>query len=170
MESPRSSLLHAKKQIPLVTRSFFNKSYYYLGHYHKDLYYLHYLCMVGNAQKLEKFCITLINKYGCIKKILNDNSQYGFWYGTPLHTLMDWNNNIHLTNILIKYGSDINIQDYYERYPDDISGLFIIPFTFKGFVQKIASFRDPSDFKQVSDYLKRKRYAQWGRRLFTYYI
>lgn len=125
------------------------------------IYYLHYLCMIGRIQPLRSFLQGCVETCGDIDWLINDHGQYDFWFSTPLHTVTDWNNDPQLAQLLIEYGADPNITNYYDSRPgrDEMGSLMIIPFTLEFDLLRIPTdqhsyyCRHEDEFQDIIQYL-----------------
>ncbi len=122
-----------------------------------DITYLHYLCATNQKIKLRVFLRYLQGEYPNFHDIINDHNIYDFWYGTPLHTAVSWNNDVDLVKLLINYGADPYIKDYYGHNPfQGIESLYVNPFSdfLSGHVveSEIYGSRKEEDFKEVITY------------------
>ena len=130
--------------------------------------YLHYLCMMGRSQPIRDFIRKMKGEYylygETIDFMLNDHSMYHHWDGTPLHTLVSWNNSPELALYLVNQGSDPTIQNYYKEIPgEDVEdSWYISPFQLGCEIdhygnepeKKKCVSREIQDFREVRAYLK----------------
>lgn len=140
----------------------YNSDQIYLRESHIN--YLHYLCMLGRINTIQRYLETVNQVYGDeIDWLLNDTSLYHCWYETPLATATNWNNNPDLAGYLISQGADPNIRDYYGFIPgkETMDSWFISPYLLGCELDNFTNGCDPdnsldrthSDFAQVNDYL-----------------
>ena len=119
-----------------------------------DIMYLHYLCAINKKLRLRVYLNKLKLKYEDFNSIINHHDIYEFWFGTPLHTAVQWNNDVDLVKLLINQGSDPEINDYYENNPfQSFDNYYVNPFG-KIFNNNLGylGLRYPCDFSDVLKY------------------
>lgn len=100
----------------------------YLEKYVEKLHKYIRSCNINKIRKL----FTKFSKYE-IKKMVNDTTRYHSFYGNSLHVCLrqyDCNGNVEQINILkllLSYGANPSIIDYYEEMPCEISNLELEP-------------------------------------------
>lgn len=122
--------------------------------------YLHYLCFLGHLPSLQAYLQLLRQQHDLptFLGILNDRSLYCQWYGTPLHTLVDWNNSVTTVQFLVEQGANPNLTNYYQQRPGResvLGSIYVMPFKIGSPLE--ADFhnltRRESDWTQVIAYL-----------------
>ena len=119
-----------------------------------DIMYLHYLCAINKKLRLRVYLNKLKLKYDDFNSIINHHDIYEFWFGTPLHTALQWNNDVDLVKLLINQGSDPEINDYYGNNPfQSFDNYYVNPFgrifnTNQGYL----GLRHQRDFSDVLNY------------------
>ena len=80
-----------------------------------------------------------------------------FYYGTVMHVALFWNSGemgILLFKLLLCYGSNLDVKNYYEEYPwEQFRGAWIEPLT-----NVILGNRSESEFEPMYTYIKNRYY------------
>ena len=125
------------------------------------IYYLHYLAQLGRVGPIRAYLRELSGR-GDVSKLINDHSQYDFWYGTPLHTAADWNADAAVARVLVEFGANPMIEDCYGDTPGGHAGTNMIsPFDFELPLKEVGDdgeavyyTRYPDDFTDMDRYLE----------------
>lgn len=137
--------------------------------------YLHYLCYMGNGEYIQEFVMGLhadIRDRGVVETILNYhdttcNGTSNHYGGTPLHTLISWNNSVEIAQFLIQNGCEKSlttadeygmipckeIVDESTYYPPFQVGCEIDNWQSSENCYYLIPIRCCEDFKHVCDYL-----------------
>jgi hypothetical protein len=91
------------------------------------VYYLHYLAVLGRIGPLRAYLNSLASDPDLLASIINNHQEYDFWYGTPLHTAVDWNNQQEVVDVLIEFGADPTITNYYKETPGQSLDSYMLP-------------------------------------------
>jgi len=99
------SLETAKKMIPDVSYVKFREKCHaaMIANYLQDVYYMHYLCVIGDITRIENFVLDLKNRDIEPSKVCDYPLLSEFDYGTCIQTLVMWNNDVSL----YKYFRDV---------------------------------------------------------------
>lgn len=91
------------------------------------LFYLHYLAELGRTEALRNFLQRLSNEGEDVPKLINDTTLHDTWHGTPLHTAASWNGDPAIAKVLVEFGADPTIQNYYQEMPGHRDSCYMIP-------------------------------------------
>jgi hypothetical protein len=72
----------------------------YVQHFLIDLYYMHYLAMLGDTVRARNFKLDLEQRNLDVAKLVNYNKEERFNFGSVLHTCVSWNNNTTMIEFL----------------------------------------------------------------------
>lgn len=96
------SLEQAKNMIPIVSYIDFKNACIqsYVQHFLIDLYYMHYLAMLGDTVRARNFKLDLEQRNLDVVKLVNYNKEERFNFGSVLHTCVSWNNDTTMIEFL----------------------------------------------------------------------
>ena len=96
------SLVEAKRTIPNVSYIEFKNACIeaYVQYFLIDLYYMHYLAMLGDTVRMRNFKLDLEQRNLDVVKLVNYNKLECFNYGSVLHTCATWNNDTTMIEFL----------------------------------------------------------------------
>ena len=118
--------------------------------------YLHYLAFMGRTHPLLSHLEAIRrNTPQSLQAILNDTNFYNYYYGTVLHTCSNWNASEDLCQLLINFGANPFVKDYYEEMPGKNWGRYIAPFSISSSMQEndLLGVCDSQDFTHVTHFL-----------------
>lgn len=127
-------------------------------------YYLHYLCARNLQNDIRDFLREMRMVYDDeIDWLINNNNLRIFNYQTPIHTAVQWNNNVDLVRLLIENGADFNIQDGAGNYPEESIENTLYVNYFRGIIggnrypnPNVRFHRNRNDFIEVINELRRR--------------
>mgnify|MGYP003644931898 CR=1 FL=1 len=125
-KSKRISLDEAKTMIPRVSYVQFFESCKIacLPQYLHDVYYMHYLCILGNMVRLRNFVLDLEDRGLSPMKVVNYTLLPEFNFGTCLHTTLWWNDDPNIFIFLRQQcGGDCRLEDMIGMEPSDYNNL-----------------------------------------------
>lgn len=161
------SLEEAKKMIPNVTYIEFVNAcrQAYIPHFLIDLYYMHYLAMLGDTIRASNFKMDLEQRNLDVEKLVNYNKEERFNFGSVLHTCVTWNNDTEMIEFLRdECNGDFEVE---ERLGFDVysinwqEGVYTNPFLDileygeRPFDKYRLFRRNPHDFANMDRFLKR---------------
>ena len=161
------SLEEAKKMIPNVTYIEFVNAcrQAYIPHFLIDLYYMHYLAMLGDTIRASNFKMDLEQRNLDVEKLVNYNKEERFNFGSVLHTCVSWNNDTEMIEFLRdECNGDFEVE---ERLGFDVysinwqEGVYTNPFLDileygeRPFDKYRLFRRNPHDFANMDRFLKR---------------
>lgn len=165
IEEERMSLEDAKKMFPVVSQINFKNACIEkkVPHYLHDLYYMHYLAILGDYNRIRNFKQDLDHRDIDVIKLVNYNMDRRFNYGSVLHTFASWNDDaMGMAFLINECGGDMSVQDRnalfvfeYQEQEDvydnpfiDILGHGELPFN-----QFDIRRRNPNDFRRIANYV-----------------
>tara|TARA_Y100000389_G_scaffold204738_1_gene259316 strand:+ start:4717 stop:5949 length:1233 start_codon:yes stop_codon:yes gene_type:complete len=125
-KSKAISLDEAKTMIPRVSYVQFFKACKIacLPQYLHDVYYMHYLCILGNMVRLRNFVLDLEDRGLSPMKVVNYTLLPEFNFGTCLHTTLWWNDDPNIFIFLRQQcGGDCRLEDMIGMEPSDYNNL-----------------------------------------------
>ena len=168
-EEEKGTLSDAKKMIPQVSQINFKNACISarIPHYLHDLYYMHYLVIIGDVVRARNFVRDLEERNMDIEKLVNYNREPRFNYGSVLHTCASWNRDTRMIEFLFnECEGDFEVDDRFGLCVCDITcqtELYLNPFLDilghgeRPFNQFDIKRRDHSEFIIVDRYLKNIR-------------
>lgn len=108
------SLVEAKRTIPNVSYIEFVNAcrQAYIPNFLIDLYYMHYLAILGDRLRARNFKLDLEQRNLDIAKLVNYNKEQRFNFGSVLHTCVSWNNDTTMIEFLKnECNGDFDVKD-----------------------------------------------------------
>jgi hypothetical protein len=108
------SLVEAKRTIPNVSYIEFVNAcrQAYIPNFLIDLYYMHYLAILGDRLRARNFKLDLEQRNLDVVKLVNYNKEQRFNFGSVLHTCVSWNNDTTMIEFLKnECNGDFDVKD-----------------------------------------------------------